>query len=396
MSKNLRLGLIGSYVPKKCGIATFGRDLIESIKENLPNTEIIIAAAETENESYQYDESVVAIMKTTSRQSYRQAAEKLNKAKVNLVLLQHEFGLFGGKRVKLIIDGAIKDYPTGDYILETINNLKSPLITTLHSVLPHPDPARRKVIKQIIDKSAAIITMTQNSKSILIADYGADKSKIFVIHHGVPAKPKKSRSEIIKKLNLNERTFYLTMTGLLSENKGVDLVIKAMPAILDKHPDCHLLVIGQTHPQIIANHGEAYRKSLIELAKKLKVEWSITFVNEFLETKDLMEYLSISSLHLTPYRDPDQSASGTLAYAIGSNIVIISTPYRYAQELLAKKRGFLVPFEDYAAIAKIVNQLIDEPKLINKTKANIEEFSRTMAWSAVGKIYLILINNFIS
>jgi glycosyltransferase involved in cell wall biosynthesis len=396
MSNNLRLGLIGSYVPKKCGIATFGRDLINGIKDNLPNTEIVIAAAETGNESYQYDKSVVAIMKTVSRQSYRQAAEKLNKANVDLVLLQHEFGLFGGKWTKVKIDGVIKDYPTGDYILETISSLKSPLITTLHSVVPHPDPDRRKVINQIIDKSVAVITMTQNSKTILIDDYAADKSKICVIHHGVPIKTKKSRSEIIKKLNLNEHVFYLTMTGLLSDNKGIDLVIKALPAILNKHPDCHLLVIGQTHPQIVAIHGEKYRNSLIELAKKLKVEKSITFINKFLETKDLMEYLSISSLYLTPYRDPEQSASGTLAYAIGSNIVIISTPYRYAQELLAKKRGFLVPFEDYTAIAKIVNQLIDKPKLRNQTKANIRELGKIMTWTSVSKIYLLLINNFIS
>lgn len=340
MSKNLRLGLIGSYVPKKCGIATFGRDLINSIKDNLPNTKVFIAAAETGSESYQYDNSVVTIMKTTSKQSYRKAAEKLNDANVDLVLLQHEFGLFGGKRINVKVDGAIKDYPSGDYILETIINLKNPLITTLHSVVPHPDPGRRKVIKRIMDKSVAVITMTQNSKTILIADYAADESKVFVIHHGVPIKPKKSRSEIIKKLNLDEHTFYLTMTGLLSDNKGIDLVIKALPAILNKHPDCHLLVIGQTHPQIMAIHDEKYRKSLIDLAKKLKVEQSITFINEFLETKDLMEYLSISSLHLTPYRDPDQAASGTLAYAIGSDIVIISTPYRYAQELLAKKGGF--------------------------------------------------------
>ena len=259
----------------------------------------------------------------------------------------------------------------------------------------HPDPGRRKVIKQIIDKSVAVVTMTQNSKTILIADYNADKSKVFVIHHGVPVKNKESRSEVIRKLNLNKHTFYLTMTGLLSNNKGVDLVIKAMPAILIKHPNCHLLVIGQTHPQVIAIHGEEYRESLTELAKKLKVEKSITFINKFLKTKDLMEYLSISSLHLTPYRDPDQSASGTLAYAIGSNIVIISTPYRYAQELLAKKRGFIVPFEDYAAIAEIVNKLIDKPVIRLLTKANIRKFGRIMAWPAVGKSYLSVINKFI-
>jgi glycosyltransferase involved in cell wall biosynthesis len=335
-------------------------------------------------------------MKTTSRRSYCRAAEKLNEAGIDLALLQHEFGLFGGKRIKVKIGGVIKDYPTGDYILETISNLKCPLITTFHTVVPHPDSERRKVIKQIINKSVAVVTMTQNSKNILIADYDADKSKVFVIHHGVPLKTKKFRLEIIKKLNLNKHTFYLTMNGLLSENKGVDLVIKAMPAILNKHPNCHLLVIGQTHPQILAAHGEKYRNNLIELAKKLKVEKSITFINEFLETKDLMEYISISKLHLTPYRDPDQSASGTLAYAIGSDIVIISTPYRYAQELLAKKRGFLVPFEDYAAIAKIVNQLIDKPMIRLLTKANIRKFGRTMAWPAVGKDYLKLINEFIS
>ncbi|MGD0284246.1 MAG: glycosyltransferase [Candidatus Saccharimonadales bacterium] len=396
MSNNLRLGLIGSFVPKKCGIATFGRDLLNGIKDNLPKIEIYIAAAESKNESYRYNESVVAIMKTTNKQSYRLAAEKLNNANVDLVLLQHEFGLFGGKKINVKVDGTIKDYPSGEYILETIHHLKSPLITTFHTLVPRPDPGRCKVINQIVDKSAAVITMTQNSKSILIDEYNVDESKIFVIHHGVPVKTKISKSVIIKKLKLNKRAFYLTMNGLLSDNKGVDLVIKALPAIVNKHPNCHLLVIGQTHPQILAAHGEEYRESLIELAKKLKVEKSITFINEFLETKDLMEYISISKLHLTPYRDPDQSASGTLAYAIGSDIVIISTPYRYAQELLAKKRGFLVPFEDSDAIAKTINHLIDKPLIRLLTKANIRKYGKTMAWPTVGKNYLKLINEFTS
>ena len=238
--------------------------------------------------------------------------------------------------------------------------------------------------------------MTQNSRKILLKDYAADKSKVFVIHHGVPAKTTKTRAEVIKKLNLNDGAFYLTMNGLLSENKGVDLVIKALPSILDKHPECHLLVIGQTHPQILAAHGEIYRENLISLAKKLKVDHAITFVNEFLETRVLMEYLSISKLHLTPYRDPDQAASGTLAFAVGSSIVIISTPYRYAIELLSKKRGFLVPFEDHAAIAKTVNRLVDKPMIRLLTKANIRKFGKTMAWPAVGKNYLKIINNFAS
>ena len=267
MSSSLRLGLISSYVPKKCGIATFSRDLINGIKANFPNLEVAISAAETDKESYEYDKSVITVTKLSNRQSYSDAAETLNESSVNVVLLQHEYGLFGGKFINVTTNGNIQDYPTGDYILDTINNIKKPIITTFHTVVSKPDPARQKVIKDIINKSAVVITMTKASRKILLNDYKADKKKVFVIPHGVPKLHSLAKAETINNLGLKSDTFYLTMTGFLNVNKGVDLAIKSLPAILKKHPNTHLLVIGQTHPQILAIQGEKYRESLIELAR---------------------------------------------------------------------------------------------------------------------------------
>ena len=225
---------------------------------------------------------------------------------------------------------------TGDNIFALLDNLTTPIITTLHTVLPYPDPARKEVTRRIAEKSAMIVTMSQDSKRILCADYQIAENKIVVIPHGVPNKVDKSRPKILKDLNLDVRNFYLVITGLISANKGIDLVIKALPKILDKHPNVRLLVVGQTHPQVLAIDGESYRQGLISNAKNLKVRSAITFINKYLETEDLMEYISAADIYLTPHRDPEQSASGTLAYAVGTDRLTISTPYRYAQELLGR------------------------------------------------------------
>jgi len=237
--------------------------------------------------------------------------------------------------------------------------------------------------------------MSQDSKRILCADYQIPESKIVVIPHGVPNKVVKSRPNILKDLNLDVKNFYLVITGLISANKGIDLVIKALPKILDKHPNARLLVVGQTHPQVLAIDGESYRQDLMSTAKKLKVRSAITFINKYLETEDLMEYISAADIYLTPHRDPEQSASGTLAYAVGTDRLTISTPYRYAQELLGRGRGFLVPFEDPVSIAYTVNRLIDDTDLQEKTRKNLKAYGSKMAWPVVGKSYLKIIEDYI-
>lgn len=394
MPSNLRLGFIGSYVPKKCGIATFSRDLMQGIQQNYPKTEIFVSAAEETNASYNYDKTVVATLKTDSKKSYREAAKIFNKLNLDAVMLQHEFGLFGGEWTKFKHDGVKHTAPTGDNIFELINNIHAPIITTLHTVLPYPDPVRKEITRKIDDRSVMLVTMTQDSKRILCADYQIPENKIVVIPHGVPKQPRKNRSELLKGLNLSEKNFYLVTTGLISANKGIDLVIQALPNIIEKHPNVRLLVIGQTHPQIIASEGERYRESLIKIASRLKIQPAVIFINKYLETKELMQYLAAADIYLTPHRDPEQSASGTLAYAVGTGLLIISTPYRYAQELLANNRGFLVPFEDSVSIADSVNRLIYDTTLQKKTRESLKSYGSKMAWPSVARAYLKLIEDY--
>jgi glycosyltransferase involved in cell wall biosynthesis len=395
MRSVLRLGFIGSFLPKKCGIATFSRDLMNGISYNFPSNEIVVAAAEKDNESYKYSKSVISVLKTGNINTYRQAAAAFNQIKLDAVLLQHEFGLYGGKWTKFVHEGVHHNDPTGDNIFALLDNLSTPIITTLHTVLPYPDPARKQVTRRIAERSAMVVTMSQDSKRILCADYQIPESKIVVIPHGVPNKVVKSRPNILKDLNLDVKNFYLVITGLISANKGIDLVIKALPKILDKHPNARLLVVGQTHPQVLAIDGESYRQDLMSTAKKLKVRSAITFINKYLETEDLMEYISAADIYLTPHRDPEQSASGTLAYAVGTDRLTISTPYRYAQELLGRGRGFLVPFEDPVSIAYTVNRLIDDTDLQEKTRKNLKAYGSKMAWPVVGKSYLKIIEDYI-
>ena len=392
MANSLRLGCVSSYVPKKCGIATFSRDLLEGIKDNDNNVKLFIAAAENTSATYKYNNEVISTLKSNNPKSYVRAASKLNSLHLSAVLLQHEFGLFGGQFTSYVKDGMGYSYPTGKYIFELLDTLSAPLITTFHTVISEPDPVRKAVIKKIAKQSAAIITMTEDSKAILCRDYNIGASKISIIPHGTPKLIRKNRATILKELGLGKDNFYMVMSGLLGPNKGVDLAIKAMPDILKRNPHVRLVVIGQTHPDIFASLGKAYMSSLTKLAKKLNVNHAVSFVDKYVKTSELSKYLAITDIYLTPHRDPEQAASGTLAYAIGNGLITISTPYRYALELLANKRGFLVPFEDYVSISKTVNRLISRPYLRKRTKMLLKPYGQTMSWEAVSRSYLDLIN----
>jgi glycosyltransferase involved in cell wall biosynthesis len=395
MNEDLRLGFISSYVPKKCGIATFCRDLILGIKDNKPESDVFVLAAEKKNENYDYDDLVVGKLKTNDRSTYLLAAKEIIKRNPDVLLLQHEFGLYGGQWTNFIHEGIEHHDPTGDFIFDILDNVTTPVITTLHTVLPYPDPIRKAVTKRIANRSTLLITMAQDSKRILCADYQIAENKIIVVPHGAPRLPNKNRSEILKQLNLEEDKYYLVITGLISPNKGIDIVINALPEILKQHPNVHLLVVGQTHPQIIAEEGESYRNGLMALIKKLKVGHAVTFINKYLETEELMEYMSASDIYLTIHRDPEQSASGTLAYAVGTGLISISTPYRYAQELLDHGRGFIVPFEDPISIITIVNRLIKDTDLISRTHQKLKDYGSAMEWPVVGGAYLKLIEDYV-
>lgn len=392
MKAALRVGLISSIVPKKCGIATFSRDLVVGMWATNPHIKVFSVAAEDPGEGYDYQLPVIAHLRKDNPDSYLAAADKLNKANLDVVLLQHEFGLFGGSRSHFTQNGVVHDDPTGDYVIPLIERLTAPVITTFHTVMPQPDDARREVIRRIGELSKYVVTMSRGTKRILVERYGIAARKIHVIPHGVPRQARGSRLAARQAIGLPLRNTYLTITGLIGPNKGVDLVIKALPAIIKEHPSVRLIVAGQTHPGILAHEGDTYREKLTKLAEDLGVREAILFVNAYLPTDELMMYLRASDIYLTPHRDPEQVASGTLAYALGTGLPAISTPYPYARELLANGRGALVEFDDSKSIADAANRLLSSPALRHDMVRRLQAFRRSTAWPAVAKSYLELID----
>lgn len=393
--RKLRVGLISSYVPKKCGIATHSRDLIESMY-NLSGFDWCLIAAEDDKGSYSYDDRrAIAILKKDSLSSYEAAAKAMNDWQPDVVLLEHEFGLYGGSWVDFEQNGKSRHNPTGDFILTLINKLSAPIITTFHTVLPEPDEVRRDVIRSISERSAKLITMTEDARKTLNFYYGIDEKHIEVIPHGVPQPTQRDKKTVLKELDLDNNRFYLLITGLIGPNKCIDLVIKALPEIIKRHPEVTLLVVGQTHPDILAVVGEVYRESLTSLADELGVSKSIQFVNEYLPIEKLVDYFTIADIYLTIHKDPEQSASGTLAYALGCGLAAISTPYRYAKEVLADGRGFLVPFDSPPAIVDQVNDLIEDTALRHQTREKAMAFGNSMSWEKVGDAYLNLLKDII-
>jgi glycosyltransferase involved in cell wall biosynthesis len=395
MTKNkLRVGLISSYVPKRCGIATYSRDLIEAMEEHTCFDWRLIAA-EDAHDSYSYGDRMIAILKKNNLDSYKKAAKIINEWQPDVVLLEHEFGLYGGRWSDYEYKGIKRHDPMGDYILTLLNAVSAPVVTTLHTTIPEPDAMRLEVMRAISLRSSRLITMTRDARKTLNFYYDIDKKHIAVIPHGVPQPVYKDKKASLESLKLDTDKFYLLITGLIGPNKGIDLVVSALPEINKYHPEVKLLVVGQTHPDILAVDGEAYRDSLVSQAKKLGVSESLQFVNEYLPTDELVDYFTIADIYLTIHKDPEQSASGTLAYALGCGLAAISTPYRYAKEVLANGRGFLVPFDSPVAIAKQVNTLVENRNLLEQTKKNAATYGKSMSWAKVGDKYLQLLNTVI-
>lgn len=388
--RKLRIGLISSYVPKKCGIATHSRDLIEAMNRH-DDFDWRVIAAEDAKDNIVYGKRLMSVIKKESLESYKNAAKAMNKWKPDVVLLAHEYGLFGGKWVDINHQGQNLHAPSGDYILTLINELNAPIITTFHTVIPEPDDLRRDVISAIDKRSAKLVTMTKDAQSTLKFFYNINKNHIAVIPHGVPQPVQRDKKLIRKELSLDSNKFYLLITGLIGPNKGIRFVIKALPGIIKKHPEVTLLVVGQTHPDILESAGEEYRDNLDKMAYELGVCDHVQFVNEYLPTDKLVDYLTIADVYLTIHGDPEQAASGTLAYALGCSLAAISTPYRYAKEVLADGCGFLVSFDSPKSIAKQINTLIEDPKLLDETKKKAGVRGHSMCWNKVGDDYMKLV-----
>jgi glycosyltransferase involved in cell wall biosynthesis len=374
-SKAIRVIYISSYIPRRCGIATYTKDLTNAINLLNPYALAEIMAVNRSEEKIDYPWEVKFKINQDELESYLQAALYINQSGADLISLQHEFGLFGGN--------------CGEYIIPLIESIKKPLITTLHTVVDDSNSYYGIILKRLIKKSKAVIVMMKQIKEKLIKDYEATSNKIVVIPHGAPDLTHSPTEEYKKKKNLNGK-IVLGNINLLSKDKGIEYALEAVSLIKEKYPNVLYLVIGQTHPVVLKNEGEKYRNFLEKKTKQLGIEKNVRFINKYLSLDELIDWLKTIDIYITPYLNPQQSASGALAYAIGCGKPCISTPYLYAKEVLSQGRGVLIPFRDAKSIAKSVFFLWENPEKRKEIEKKAYAYGRLMTWPNVALKHLEL------
>ena len=331
-----RIAFVGNFLPRQCGIATFTTDLCEAFAAAYAETACIALPVNDTDAGYAYPPRVRFELTEKDIRSYRRAADFLNINNVDLVCLQHEYGIFGGR--------------AGSHILALLQELRMPIVTTLHTVLSNPDPNQLRVLKDVAALSDRLVVMSERGVQFLREIYGVSIDKIDFIPHGIPDVPFVDPSFHKDMFGVEGKIVVLSF-GLLSANKGIENVINALPAILAKHPNVVYIILGATHPHVLQSEGETYRLSLQWLAQEKGVEGQVIFYNRFVSLEELVEFISAADIYITPYLNPAQITSGTLAYTLGAGKAVISTPYWYAEEMLAEERGALVPFHDPDALA---------------------------------------------
>ena len=366
-----RIAILGNHLPRQCGIATFTTDLSGAIAAELSNTDCFVVAMNDAGKRYTYPPRVRFEVAESDIASYRVAADYLNASKIDIVSVQHEYGIFGGK--------------AGNYLLALLRKLRMPIVTTVHTILGEPDSLQRRAMNEIARLSKRLVVMSAHGAALLHKVHGVPEHKIDIIPHGIPGVPFASSNK--KQLGIEGKSVIFTF-GLLSPDKGIEYVIDALPVILARHPDTVYVVLGATHPHIKERDGESYRESLVRRAQGLSVEPNVIFHNRFVSGGELVKFLSAADIYVTPYLNAQQSTSGTLAYAVGSGKAVISTPYLYARELLADGRGILVPWRDSQTIARAVVDLLSNDAKRLELGARAAAHGRSMVWPAVARRYL--------
>jgi glycosyltransferase involved in cell wall biosynthesis len=365
------MAVLGNHMPRQCGIATFTTDLSEAITAVFPNIDCLVMAMNDGGRQYAYPPPVRFEIEEAELSTYLRAADFLNVNEVEVVSVQHEYGIFGGK--------------AGSHVLALLRELRMPVVTTLHTILETPNPAQKMVMDELTQLSERVVVMSANGAELLQRVHGVSERKIDHIPHGIPSFPSPIQSKDL--LGVEGKSVILTF-GLLSPDKGIEYVIDALPAILARYPDTVYIVLGATHPHIKLHHGETYRLMLENRAQRLHVDANIIFHNRFVSQGELTRFLSAADIYITPYLKPDQITSGTLAYAVGSGKAVISTPYWYASELLADERGILVPWRDSESIAREVTGLLGDDAKRLSLGARAADYGRDMGWPIVARRYL--------
>jgi len=368
-----RLAFIGNSLPRRCGIATFTTNLQQAISTSGADVETAIVAMTDHGHAYDYP-SVVRLQVNDDRiKDYAHAADVLNAGQFEAVSLQHEFGIFGGE--------------AGVHIMALLSRLNMPIVTTLHTVLSEPTPAQHSVLDRIVEASSKVVVMAEKGRELLRTVYRAPAEKIEVIPHGIPDFPFVEPDRAKAKFGFSGRAVILTF-GLLSPNKGIEVMIDAMPSILKRRADAIYVVLGATHPNLVRTHGEAYRESLVARARELGVEDHVAFLDQFVDHATLLDFISMCDVYVTPYLNESQMTSGTLAYSFGLGKAVVSTPYWHARELLGDGRGILVPFGDAAAIGSEIADLLTDDARRQAMRERAYASSRSMTWERSAERYL--------
>lgn len=364
---------VATYPPSECGIATFTKDVVTSVAKYTPFSKPMVVAVRREHEIEPYERIVRFQIYKERHESYLEAARFLNDSYIDIVSVQHEYGIYGG--------------PDGEYILDFLEALEKPAVATLHTVLQNPSPNQKRIIQEIVRLCDVSIVMVRVGRQILIDTYGVDPQKVTVIPHGVPNVHRVPAARVKRALGMADNPIISTF-GLINRGKGIEYVIQAMPRIVEKHPNAIYLVLGETHPGVRKYEGETYRNMLTELVAQLGMEKHVRFNNRFLALDELVRYLCATDVYVTPYLNKDQITSGTLAYALGCGKAIVSTPYLYAEEVLADGRGLLVDFASPESIADAIIRILDDPKLKENLEAAAYRYGRRAAWFNVAVDYL--------
>ena len=372
----VRIAFLGTYPPRRCGIATFTRDLSRAMAADERALPMTLAVTDPGGQ-YDYPDDVRYEIRQSVRGDYARAAEFVNYSDVRLVSVQHEHGIFGGD------DGA--------YILDFLAALRVPAMATLHTVLREPSESQRAIVQQMARQCAALVVMSKVAQQLLASSYGVSGRNVHVIAHGIPEMDGRDPASLKAIFGIPGQRMLLTF-GLLGPSKGVETVIRALPALTAKFPDLVYFVVGATHPMVVRRDGEAYRIGLEREAEKLGVRDHVVFRDQFVTTEELCSYLQAADIFISPYQNEAQVTSGALSYAMGAGTAAVSTPYWHAQELLAEGRGCLFPFGDSRALAEVLDMLLRTPTELHRVRAAAHAFTRSMVWPRVGQAYLELGN----
>ncbi len=368
----VRVAVIGNHLPRQCGIATFTTDLCDAIAAEYGAAGVFVVAVNDPQSRYSYPARVRFELTEGDLSSYRAAADFLNSSDVDLVCLQHEYGIYGGK--------------AGSHVLRLLQQLKMPVVTTLHTVLREPDIDQLIVLQEIAARSDRLIVMSEHSSQFLQDVFRVPGEMIDLIPHGIPDLPFAEPASYKDSFSTG-KTVLLTF-GLLSPNKGFESMIQALPRIVARHPNVVYIIAGATHPHVRRREGDRYRIQLQALAKELGVEENVVFYNRFVSPQEMASLVGSADIYVTPYRYEAQAVSGTLAYALGAGKAIVSTPYWHAAELLDEGRGALVPFEDPAAIADTTIELLENDAARQSMRERAYVYARHMVWDRVAQSYM--------